>query len=152
VETYTCPLLHSAKACCLIASTVTPRIPEDKQMPLHTLSSSRITSRCLPIISLTPGERERKGAKKQKGKRIRDRTSLASLYSTHWGWLRRKFPRVNTPWVRLPRPPSTAPPRVGSTCAYPSLSALGVKLDCLHGSLGNEPYGVVLPKHLLVPN
>jgi hypothetical protein len=57
-------LLHSAKARCLIASVVTPRGPEFKQLPLRTLTSSRITSDRLPVIVLMPKEREgEKGAK-----------------------------------------------------------------------------------------
>jgi hypothetical protein len=43
------------------------------------------------------------------------------------------------PRVGLPQPLTTAPPRVGSTCVYLSLSALGVKLDRLHGRPRGEP-------------
>jgi hypothetical protein len=47
-----------------VASVVTPRGPEFKQLPLRTLTSSRITSGRLPVIVLMPKEREgEKGAK-----------------------------------------------------------------------------------------
>jgi hypothetical protein len=83
------PLLHFAKARCLTASAVTPRGHENQRLPLSTPTSSRITSRHLPIVLLTPEERERRKGEKSKRDKTRDRTSLAALYSTHWGRLRR---------------------------------------------------------------
>jgi hypothetical protein len=44
------------------------------------------------------------------------------------------------PWVGLPRLPSMAPLRVGTTCAYLPLSALIVKLSGLPGEPEDEPF------------
>jgi hypothetical protein len=56
-------LLHSAKAHCLTTSAMTPRGPENIWLPLHTLTSYRLTSRCLLVVLLAPEERERKRVK-----------------------------------------------------------------------------------------
>jgi hypothetical protein len=47
-------LMHHAMACCVAASAVTPRGPKNKRLPLHTLTSSRITSHRLPVVLLVP--------------------------------------------------------------------------------------------------
>jgi hypothetical protein len=86
---YTHPLLHHVKARCLATSAVTPWGPEVKWLPMCTLTSSRITSHCLPVILLMPRERNKIECKKSRRKRIRDRSSLVVLYSTRWGRLSR---------------------------------------------------------------
>jgi hypothetical protein len=43
------------------------------------------------------------------------------------------------PKVGLPQPPSTTPPRAGSTCAYLSSPTLGARLSRLPGRPGGEP-------------
>jgi hypothetical protein len=133
---YTHPLLHSTKTCCLATSAVTLQGPEVKWLPFCTLMSSRITSRYLPVVLLVARERNKTECKKSRRERISDRTSLAVLYSTRWGRLRCRFLGADTPRAELPRPLSMAPPRVGSTCVYPSLSTLSVKLDRLPGRPG----------------
>jgi hypothetical protein len=49
------------------------------------------------------------------------------------------------PRVGLSLPPSMAPPRAGSICAYLSLSALSVRLSHLHGRPEGEPseHGII---------
>jgi hypothetical protein len=84
-----CPLLHPAKACCLAASVVTSRGPENKKMPLRTLMSSRITNHHLLVVLLASEERDRKKGEEVEKEKTRDRTLLATLYSIRWGRLRR---------------------------------------------------------------
>jgi hypothetical protein len=86
---YTHPLLHSAKARCLVALVVTPWGPDVKRLPLHTLRSSRITSHYLSVILLAPGEKKKIKCEESRRERIRDKTSVAVLYSMHWRRLRR---------------------------------------------------------------
>jgi hypothetical protein len=81
------PLLHFAKIHCLTASPVTPWGTENKWLPLQTPMSYRITSHRLTVVLLAREERESRKGEKSKRQKTRDRTSLAALYSTHWGRL-----------------------------------------------------------------
>jgi hypothetical protein len=58
------PLLHSARVYCLTTATVTPQGYENKRLPLHSLTSSRIVNHRLPVILFATEERERKDGKK----------------------------------------------------------------------------------------
>jgi hypothetical protein len=62
------PLLHSAKAHCLVSSAMTLHGLENKRLPLRTLTSSRITNHRLPVVLLAPEEREKKESEKVKEK------------------------------------------------------------------------------------
>jgi hypothetical protein len=81
-----CPLLHSAKVYGLATSVSTPQGPENNWVPLHTPASA-----CIPIVAFPScSSRMKKWGEQKKDKEVKkgktwDRTSLAALYSMHWG-------------------------------------------------------------------
>jgi hypothetical protein len=69
-----------------------------------------------------------------------DRISLAALCSVRWGRSHHLFLGVSTPLVGLPWPPSMAPPKAWTACAYLSWSAPVIRLSSLHGKPGGEVF------------
>jgi hypothetical protein len=84
------PLLHFAKARGLTASAITQQASENYRLCLRIPVSSCLSSRRLPVV-LAHEERERK-RQKSKREKVRDRTSLAVLYS----WSRYALGRITS--------------------------------------------------------
>jgi hypothetical protein len=67
-------------------------------------------------------------------------TSLAVLYSRHWGSSHCQSLGVGMPWVGVLQLPSRVPPKAGTTCAYLSWSVSTVKPNHLPRNPGGKPY------------
>jgi hypothetical protein len=81
-------LLNSTRVWGLAASVLKPRSPKNSWVPLRTPLRS-YTCHHLPTILLMLEEWGREKGETNKKQTTRGRTSLAILYSKHWGMLRR---------------------------------------------------------------
>jgi hypothetical protein len=143
-------LLHFARAVVLPPRLLTMWGLENSQPLLCTLASAHIPVVVLPSLSWCLKKRGESKPKKRKV-RAKGRTSLVVLCSNHLVMLRRQFPRVGMPRVRVLPLPSMVPLRAGTTCAYLSLFVFVTELNRLPEKPMVNHARVIWAEGMLVP-